>query len=847
MKKQLLSLAIGLSLCFGSLSAQETTRVVHGKTFIEYGKSVKDIPLNADRERDFTIDAAIANDIFMSNAQNLVIKDFPVGISETKTVRLRPARPVADGQTNWLRNGSIPAKAPRIISYEGVLDGELKSSVFLTYFKGDLTGVVIRENGQRFVVAPEVKNYSSKHSHVLTSESNVMAQMGDQKFICGTGRDMADLSDLADEIKGSDKVLATGDLLEANVAVDITNTFYKKFNDYEKTQAYVVSLFGMVSRIYEDQANVTLHLGTVNIWDDINSDPYRGLGSGHQLLPAMGKFWKNNMVNAPRHFAHLLSGPPPPGSGNQVVVGVAYLGKLCSSPTDEYGGYGVSLIYQNNISLPAINYISDVGTIAHEIGHTFGSPHTHTDGPGAYNPPIDSCVTTITGHRAYAGDATWNGQPKPPSNGVGTIMSYCHLMYENTMQFVFGPLPLAKIRGGAEKCLPLPAKPKIFIQYPVGMQNLIAGAKEEIRWSSARVGNVNIQYSIDGKNWIDIQTGVPATDRKISWTVPQVGSSTVIVRVSDAANAGVFDQTEGTFSIFKATLSLIKPTASERIGQKEPFDITWNSQLVTSVKIEFSPNGEAPWQTIAENVASSNSGTSSFKWTAPEIITSEAVIRVSDATNGEIISQSAPFAIGKSVATLISPNGGEKWGKGAQVWISWNSDFVSRIVMEYSTDNGETWKRVRRPINIPVDAAVGAFLWTVPEDPANGTVLVRINNAATDEELDRSNAPFTLDLVSSVENDNTDANGLKIIGISPNPAGEEAYLQFTAGNTEVSAIMIEVVDVTGRVVAQFQQPVQFSSGEQTLKMNLQELPQGVYMLIVKDGISQISTSLRIVR
>ncbi|MES2767218.1 MAG: M12 family metallo-peptidase [Bacteroidota bacterium] len=842
MNKIILLFTLGIFLSFSSSEASEKPRAFQGKSFITYGKSLKDIPLNTEQQRSFTIDAAIATSIFQSSASSFSISDFPVGLTETKTVELKPARPVADDQTQWWagsKENRRLMKAPNVISYEGFIDGEKNSSIFLTYFKGDVTGMVVRGNGQRYVVAPDVKNYDTKHEHVLTSEEYVAELTGWKGLVCGND----DLAVVEKSIKESDKVLSN-DLLEARVAVDITNSFYRKFNDYEKTQAYVMSLFGIISRTYEEEINVVLYLNSVQIYDILNDDPYKGLVSGHELLPKMANYWVNN-VNIDRDVTHLLSELP---SFNGIIVaGVAYLGTICQPGTtgNPYGSYGVSLVNNFNVSLPALNYIESVSTIAHEIGHTFGSPHTHTGGgQGGYEPPIDSCVTSKVGDPVYFGDAANRGPTLPPNNGIGTIMSYCNLKYQNTMQMTFGPRPAARIRAGAEKCLKIPAKPTIYMQYPVGKQNLMGGAQEEIHWTSARVASVNIQYSIDGgANWIMVNpTPILATTRKLMWTVPTVSTTKLLVRVSDASNATVFDQTEATLSVQAAALSLTKPTGGERIGQKENVSITWNKQLVTKVNIEYSLDGQT-WLPVASGVTAS-----SYIWTVPAVVSSTAFIRITDADNGALVSQSSAFAIGVATATLKTPNGGELWGRTAKVWITWNSDFVSKIQLEYSTDNGDVWKPIRKPVNPVLDGASGAYQWTVPDDLGDNSVIVRIKNATTTEkeELDRSDAPFTINTVNGIEDEGNQTGGLSIIGISPNPAGEEAYVSYTAGEL-VQSLKIELINVTGQIVARFDQPNQFSAGEQSVKIDLRELPQGVYLLVLKNGMSQVSSSLRIVR
>src|SRR5207247_7310223 len=123
-------------------------------------------------------------------------------------------------------------------------------------------------------------------------------------------------------------------------------------------------------------------------------------------------------------------------SGRSVQGGIAYLDVLCNASY----GYGVSQVY-GSFDLSQPSQIWDVLVVTHELGHNFGTPHTHR-----YSPPLDKCVSGEAG--CYAG---------PVVASRGTIMSYCHLLAGglSNIDLVFGDVVSARIGQsvGAASCL----------------------------------------------------------------------------------------------------------------------------------------------------------------------------------------------------------------------------------------------------------------------------------------------------------------------------------------------------------------------------------------------------------
>lgn len=167
--------------------------------------------------------------------------------------------------------------------------------------------------------------------------------------------------------------------------------------DANAAAAYALSLAGGMSEIYTDNVNVRMQVSYLRVWSS-DIDPYNP-NSGTDMLDQFRNEWTANMDDVERNIAHMLT-----GRTNLPYGGVAWLSVICNH---NYG-YGVSGYLNGFFPYPLEDNHPDnwdLVVMAHELGHNFGTLHTH-DG---YNPPIDNCG---------------NGDCTGAENG--TIMSYCH-------------------------------------------------------------------------------------------------------------------------------------------------------------------------------------------------------------------------------------------------------------------------------------------------------------------------------------------------------------------------------------------------------------------------------------
>lgn len=274
---------------------------------------------------------------------------------------------------------------------------------------------------------------------------------------------------------------------------------------------------------------------------------------------------------------------------------------------------------------------------------------------------------------------------------------------------------------------------------PNGGEYWQGGTTKSVTWSSANITNINLDYSLDnGVNWLPIVSSYPAVSGTYSWAIGgSLSSSTVLVRISDASNSVIVDQSDNVFKI--GTVQISAPIAGDIYLAGSTKQITWtNSSSVTQVKIEYSTDDGTNWNTVVSSYPST-SGT--YNWTVPSSLSSSTGrIRVSDANSSlNIASTSGQFSF--LALTVTSPNGGEIWQTGATKNITWSSSpTIANIKLEYSTNSGQNWFTISPSVN----ATLGTFAWAIDTSIYSNQMSVRISDVTNSAIRDSSNSSFSI-------------------------------------------------------------------------------------------------------
>ena len=338
----------------------------------------------------------------LRSAEHAVIDEFSLSPEQSVSLDLQRIEAfTADAQLVVARieNGKVmqtPLAKPDVAVFGGTVVGDAESRVFLSFSPHGNHGY-IRTAGQTHVIS---SGMHGQNGPTLIYNRDALAAADPQaapgSFTCGAD-ELKENAMVAPPVVVDDGGIAgTPPCRQIQLAVETDYEFLNNLfggNEFAAS-AYVATLIGAVTEIYTEDVNSRVQVSFLRLWTT-SSDPWTANNTSNQLIE-FRNYWNANMDAVPRSLAHMLS-------GRSLGGGIAYLNAICH---DELG-YAVSANLAGTFPYPLQSNNSqnwDIMVVSHELGHNFGSPHTHN-----YAPPIDGCGN---------GDCT--------DANLGTIMSYCH-------------------------------------------------------------------------------------------------------------------------------------------------------------------------------------------------------------------------------------------------------------------------------------------------------------------------------------------------------------------------------------------------------------------------------------
>ena len=384
---------------------------------------------------------------------SLRVTDWPVAPETRRDVVLTRHEIYAPDAKIYRVDGKGRTEVPRstIALYWGTAEGDDQVRVFLaidpatgatqsfTQLPGGLYELrsVPGKAGQHIVAAPEALGVGDGSTAISAGTAATTAV---PHWSCGEEEGLQDPTHTSKALRSilgsaANTLPPFTDLHTAILAIDTDNELLaNKFgNSTASATSYIASLIGAMTVMYERDLHVRLLQGTTFLRVSTTPDPWNqpsAGGAGGAQLSEVSDYWNLNYGSVSRAVTVMLSGK---GSTNS-ASGIAWISGLCNTSY----GYSFSQVF-------LMSYLTgDASVVGHEIGHNFGSPHTH-----CYSPPADNCYNGESG--CFSGGTSC---PAPQTiNGVsgatGTLMSYCQLFGGCGTSLVFHPRSLTEYINAA--------------------------------------------------------------------------------------------------------------------------------------------------------------------------------------------------------------------------------------------------------------------------------------------------------------------------------------------------------------------------------------------------------------
>ncbi len=240
------------------------------------------------------------------------------------------------------------------------------------------------------------------------------------------------------------------------------------------------------------------------------------------------------------------------------------------------------------------------------------------------------------------------------------------------------------------------------------------------------------------------------------------------------------------------SLLLLSPNGGEQwLGASQQV-ISWTYSNVDNIDIQYSGDNGLTWTNIVEDYPSS---ALQYTWTVPAIGNNQSLIRIISALSFTEDQSDAVFTIPEPTIALLYPTT-EAFETGTIQYVEWVTSGIGQVVLQYSTNNGQSW------VDVNTSPASHHYAnWITPSVP--GDVLLRIYNI---EDIDRQDVSAPISIVQASPNNQTKYAGSPWDGYDMStsipssvfllaPNGVEELIPYTTFPIEWSYVDVTWVDI----------------------------------------------------
>jgi Metallo-peptidase family M12 len=549
----------------------------------------------------------------------VTIASIPLGDRRDVELVLRRFEPFAAGLRIDVMdaNGSRTAPLPDRAYFKGTVVGDDESLVFLAAGRDRVHGFVVSA-GDVYPFGPD--GHGRHRSYALRDvDPTVHRPPGD---FCAndlhpeqveTSAALAALAAPPPEIAATHTTLK-----QADIAIETDYELRAKFGTDALTLDYLSSLAAAATAIYERDVAVRLRFSYIRLWTT-PADPWTATSTSGALTE-LRNYWNdaaNNMaaIAGPRTVAHFVS-------GKGVQGGIAFLNVLCNTNA----GYGVSQVY-GGFDLSSPDNIWDVEVVTHELGHNFGSPHSH-----CYSPPIDKCYNQES--NCYAG---------PVVASRGTIMSYCHLLAGGlaNMDLLFGSTVSTRIGQSvaAASCL---------TDVPMTTTTTTPSTSTTSTITTSTSTTTTSTVTTSTTSTVTTSTATTTTSTTSTVTTSTSTTSTVTTTTSTSTTSTVTTSTATTSTSTTTSTVTTSSTSTSTTSSSSTSTVTTSTATTSTVTTSTVPTTTS---TTTSTVTTSSTSTSTTSTVTTSTATTSTVTTSTSTTTTSTVTTSSTSTVTTSTAT----------------------------------------------------------------------------------------------------------------------------------------------------------------------------------------------------
>lgn len=818
------------------------------------------------QETLFRPDAAVITRLFQSHPEAISLK-FRTEIGKEYELEMLESHPLA----SKVDFGKIDASGRHAINefdpgvhYQGTVAGSKKSMAALSVFADGSVMLLFSNEAGNFNLG-RVEDGSG--NYILYNDRDILKRPA---IPCGTKDEEGGQQSPIDNGKTTSSVACNRVGIYWEVAYDL---YTNKGSSYSATQSYATALFNQMQAMYANE-NIVLELKGLYIW--VTQDDMPTTSSSD------GLFWMLNAWNARGNaygadLAHVLT------CTNKGNGGKGFLNVLCSRATS----YAYSDLVGSFNSIPTFSW--DVEVVTHETGHNLGSHHTHwcgwMTGAGRTCGAIDNCYTIETASGCSTCSSIYQDSA-PVTSWTGSVMSYCHLVDRGIdLANGFGTLPGDDIRSrisgaaclnklvsanltdtsicNADGSIAIDFKSDNYGTAPYtfswsngaltqNLSNLSQAGKYSVQIVDAKGCSTNyavdlIRYPSPGMGIVPeiempvccLNTGLPL---ELNATPPQ--SLTACQSVCWLRSKVQPASYQMAAAIFDSTLATNKFSSSNQ----NQISATTGAQLNIQVPVSCTETTTDYYTPIVVNMPRAAHNITTSSTSVANIYSFSTVIGQSTTLPDETSIPSACDRLDTpSSQTLVVTVTGYT-GRTGQMSLAIVEMATGRMMYEATGLSGNgtyTVQGYELAGNILGDLKVFVF----DRNCSAGTCTACAVNVSVTRKIVYPMHPASMSVACTIGNpikvefapnactklDASSLNsGLKKARLHPNPASQEAYLEYQVAGRE--SVRVQVMDLLGRVV--WMKTTTDASGSHRMAIPVSQLAKGVYNVQIQAGAAE---------